>query len=178
MTFILNSFSGRLVKSISPTSFSGVVLVILDWIRFFCLFTAVEVVVGSLHMCWLQEQSPFMLAGRLALLTASAVKPPTGSSFRFYFLSRDGRGRHQSIPGSTGSCRHAGYTLLRELQPLVPCLGFLCLCMPRRGGPLSLAQVAAEDSLGSCCGHSCSQAAHVLWQNCPDGEWAGACLSP
>ena len=56
MTFILNSFSGSLVRSVSPDSFSGEdVWVSLVCIKFFCLFMAIEVVVGSWHVCWLGE---------------------------------------------------------------------------------------------------------------------------
>ena len=68
ITFILNSFSGILVKSISPFYLSGDVWVILVCIKLFCIFMVVEVVVGSCRMCQLAEQNPFLFACRLPFL--------------------------------------------------------------------------------------------------------------
>ena len=69
MTFVLNAFSGRLVKSISPGSFSGedvadaeAVWVSLVWIIFFCLF----MLIGAID-CQLGGPN-FPLAPGLSLL--------------------------------------------------------------------------------------------------------------
>ena len=70
MTFVLNSFSGRLVKSISPGSFSGedvadarAVWVSLVWIIFFCLF----MLIGAID-CQLGGGANVPLATGLSLL--------------------------------------------------------------------------------------------------------------
>ena len=68
MISILNSFSGRLVRSVSKDPLLGVVWTVLDWTKFFGLFMVIAVAVGRLWVCQLGEESPFLLAGFLALL--------------------------------------------------------------------------------------------------------------
>ena len=161
MTFILNSFAGRLVKSICPGSLSGVVWVILDWIQFYCLFMAVEVVVGSWHMCQLREQCPFLLAGRIALLCCLCRLPTHGEQFLVLFPEPPRAGQPRALRGEAGCqvCSPAITVTLRALSQLPLSVPGCCALAE----PLTLARGVVEEALCSCCGCSHPQAAPLLW---------------
>ena len=77
MTFVLNSFSGRLVKSVSPGSFSGedvadaeAVWVSLVWIIFFCLFMLIGAIDYQLGVPNFPLSTDLSLLGKLRPLVA------------------------------------------------------------------------------------------------------------